>query len=593
MAKLTVLVVYLTQLFATFFVSATEISYSSENSLKVERCSRARKLLQENITKFHNRDSIFSFKSSSGYSILSAISKLLDDSYVEIASKTVNKESIRHRLWSFSPYLLFKDDEFNTIVHEILVENYPETFSLNDPRTPDKTVLMVLKYAFHEEKKIELLPRYIYLGIISFFFEMVFGKDIPVPVHSDTQIVHFLAEMVQKYDLPESLKYFYRVLRSPRKRGQFFDQANLNAKAINLLSFLSKKPSVPKQLEFYRSTLKHDNVFDHNLQNLLLSNLSSSDKSKSILADLVNIGPTISTSSFSRIRPGHDEFLKTLIDNHWFSPNLYKSFGIESNSPVINYVWSRDYNHPFSIKAFKAKIGEEVPDFFVQTNIPYILKLNMMGKVFKEYYGQIPLTKCSMYDPELFEMLVEEDLLPPIKASDYTIFRNVNEFTLNSRFMEAFIRIFQRLFNPDAPLLPLLFLGKKVKYFKDQIRGKFDLNVIYSFNQNQANPKLFTIQYSSENESRNPLFLNSDYCMNGPDKLIDVHELLGGPLNFLDILERINDPQIFDVYGITKVQEEESVTLHEELGSFNLPSPFRNIKGFMIFMILIVLIFQL
>ncbi len=340
------------------FISAASLTSETSEPKRIYY-KRARKMLLKNMTDFHNKieisplihrdDSSHNQVETVHYTVHNQAETVPDNThtYDFLVAKYLNftdllsfsatskntrlvvAKEIRFRLNYYSPYSVFEEDWFNYVVFKILEDNGLSDLTHEDPRTRDLVTLMVFKYALRDYKKLKI-PRYIHLGIISFFFEMVYGKDIRMPIVNQAQMIHFLGEMVQIYDLPETLAYFVSVLQLSKEEQltMFFENPweIYNQNAIKLLNFLSTKPSIEEHQHFYTQNRDRVETYGAAQYCLLEQRMPMMSINNESWFELLSHYIFCTSTIFDRVpEPNKLSFLR---DHYWSGPVLYRKFGL-------------------------------------------------------------------------------------------------------------------------------------------------------------------------------------------------------------------------------------------------------------------------
>lgn len=354
-------------------------------------CERACEMLVDNLAKFHGKvepsqvsryaDDWLIFNRSAEFM---DAADLLSFSVTCEKGKALVRQEIRRRLRKFNEHYVFEEDWFNALVYWVLSEYFP-CDNLSSPETKDYAALMVCKYALKERLKLNV-PNHIYFGIISFIFEAVFGKGINVPIEDEGQLVHFLGQQVQKFDLPKTLEYLSDALNASMttcvERSNLFTLPSFNRCTLNLLNFLSTKPDAAEFGAFIQTPLgySYKNVQAFLFEEGLAAPFHNPTHMNFRIIEAIGIKP-VSTAIFNRI-PNLNNSHLTRSGSDWFRPFLLKNYNLPSGDPLKDYLSSIDFDNLFSIERFKELSGNDTDlmAFVLYANIPFLLKMDIFYK---------------------------------------------------------------------------------------------------------------------------------------------------------------------------------------------------------------------
>lgn len=351
-----------------------------------ERNENAVEMLLENLTKFHS---------------YAAMKVAKEPSCINELKFSRNKdEKIRNRLNEFSPFLVFKEDWFNLIVYNIIKKNFPVEVKFDSPQAPDCLLLMAYKFSILDKRPN--IPLEIYLGILSFLFEMILGKGNYVPRRLETERAFLFGKMIQSHVLPKTSEFYYDHLRNTSDCFQYIESDRI----IRFFEFLSTKPTFEMYNNFFEQNEIRRSRFYYIYLALLeiRSDAPFSYKSKDplynhILRLLYQAGPN-AASLIKKLPEGSFQQIGKWIDSGyaWLSVETFKAFNFgaevpalaDEKDPVLVYLWSRDYEQPFDIEHFQRLINgksiEQVEMYgrkLVSSSLYFVIKLNIAIKIEK------------------------------------------------------------------------------------------------------------------------------------------------------------------------------------------------------------------
>lgn len=535
-------------------VESSKIPSDDKYHLK-KICERARHMLFTNSTNYFTEKAPPELNFSQFNYVAGYYAEYFDSSdFTSLlqVNRKANAFVLEHKkiaLHAFNSYLVFEEDWFNAVVFKIMDDNSLTYLTSDSDETKDCVILMVLKYAFRDIIKLKI-PRYIYLGIISFIFEIIFGAEIQLPINNEAQMIHFLGEMVQDNNLPKSLNYFIGILNLPfeeqKARFSCIPNQGHNADAIKLLEFLAvkPKPSFLAHLEFQNA----NNISTYeNVQDYLLAQRSVESHAEFDYNFLDRFQYKIcpcTTTLWDQILI--KDRLIAFIEFSWIGPYLYKNFNMRSEIDIKNYIWSLDYENPFSVERLE-ELGMRKwhIDVLLSANIPFILKLDLIEKITRnrsDPYKIMSFKNSPIY--EVYEMLLVEDLVPK-NLDNFYFHLCIIESKFQSKYRENYVLIFENLFPKNNPLAPLMVLGCEVKSFKEEILGKFDLNVTYEFGEFNPDDSSFShIRYTLDNT----IWVEMNLEFGIHHFLKEFKSLSGSTMTFRDILDHLNQPELFETY---------------------------------------------
>lgn len=464
------------------------VSGASVEKLHLKQLSvKAREMLLENIDKLQNGTWIeIPYFRDDGFNILGQSSKFLSSNDFSSLLST-NKENnliltqlFKFIVYQFSPYFVFEDDWFNYIVFTIMEDNFPDHLTLKSPETPDYTILMIFKYATSYYKKLKL-PRYLHLAIISFFFEAVFGIGTPLPIDNPAQMIHFLGEKLLECDLPNTHEFFTDVLRINRFIHTVNTNSEKNTSAIDLLDFLSTKPNIEDHQIYYsanQSRRSYSSVDSLLFKQRILQ--IPDDEIDSFLELIVDISPC--TKTFLNLINYNAVIEDRASHFPWIGPVLIKNIKLFSSHS--NFLLS-DQN-----------IDDSMLASYNDWVISAYYKLDVISKLLNEYRKKLSRPPIRYYEFETLEVCIIEDIIPLNASIAFNnIYNRTVRYPLPELEFHRYLFGIEHFIPKQNPLFSLLAMGEFVIYFKEQLAGKFNLDVKYSFEKDTENPHKIKVCY--------------------------------------------------------------------------------------------------
>lgn len=116
---------------------------------------------------------------------------------------------------------------------------------------------------------------------------------------------------------------------------------------------------------------------------------------------------------------------------------------MQSDDPLRNYVWSIEYNNPFSDEEFKKSSNSSLdsPEFILIMNISHILLFDIIGEIYEviPYFFKMVMG----YSYEVYEMLLAEELIH--KELSYSCLRRRPKYFLNQSTSERITVITRKI----------------------------------------------------------------------------------------------------------------------------------------------------
>lgn len=397
------------------------------------------------------------------------------------------KQVIKHILKRFGNCFAFDEDWFNEDIYRIISKNFPSNISIKSSEVYDYLELMTLKWILREEEcsANSNLPRHIYFCVISFFHEIFYGLESYLPTTENEWIASFGIK-IQKYEFPRTKKYFFNM--------KLCDSVRM------ALEFLSQKPSIQEQREFYDRNIEVLRFFEKDFlvfqQNWVSGPLSDAEAEKFLGSSFRVIG--YPEAIIKNIKASKEMFVARSPSIRFFPHNPYirglfrnSNFEIENS---YNYIFSRDLQHPFifdeilQFPDFKAQWL--FYDMMMRLKMPLIIKIDIMAKLIKsgllklhshDVISRLLFETAPFRRLPFFELLMLESPVFINFASDYRFYFN----TIERRhfYMKSSRRalIFKTQIARDNPLALIFYIGPHAEEFKALIASKFNLNVKYRF----------------------------------------------------------------------------------------------------------------
>lgn len=367
--------------------------FVSINSISETQSERITEMLLSNLAKFHKNISIcYEFESSDNKSNLESSNERAE---VEIQDDLLHNDCIKRKLSEFSPYFVFEDDWFNHVIFNILQTNFLFHAGIESPDIADRLILMALKFSTCAE--IFDLPRDIYNLILTYLFEIVFGKGTHVPNNIEAEWAFFFGSKIQSHDLPLSKDFYYNYLRETVKKERTEEETQ---DLINLFDFLSSKPTDLAHLKYYASRIPKESSQNASVFKLLLSikmkypfiNCNIDQYYDDLFRMILQVGPNCAPI-FGKVPIFADSVALKWRDScsGWFERETYELLGYEHANPIMAYALSRNYDNPFEIEHYKRLIENrsetEIKNYSYRitiSSLPLIIKTDMMQKIQKE-----------------------------------------------------------------------------------------------------------------------------------------------------------------------------------------------------------------
>lgn len=430
-------------------------------------------------------NSTFAFTGMEGLQASQLVSK-------SFASRS--NEFIRFRLRYFSPHLVFEADWFNLLVLQIIFDTFPLDARLKDPETPDYLALLTLKYILNENGTGKRAPKYVYLAILSYLHEIVFGSETRVPIKIE-HFHYFYAETVQNYPLPRTKARFFALIND---NGIY--NGELKANMNTIFEFLESRPSRDEKTRFYYThRVLVDNcgsVFKFIFKEAAFpKQIVSVEQIRSMLVDMSMIDSTVSTRVFNYIRKTENlsRKLKSIENNRFFKWIFHElEFPHNPVREYIRYAKSIDHNNPFHLSTLLELLGNySIHQCFydiAEARIPYHYKLDILTKILQsgllklnDYNGTMAFfIAYHTHDSTLgfFELLCRESPTLINLKNYYSGGRNLIE-RFNERDFATLIETQTSFTNP----LPSIFFYNSCSKTHPSLKSKFvyNLSVLYRF----------------------------------------------------------------------------------------------------------------
>lgn len=418
-------------------------------------------------------------------------------------TERLKRHVIRSKLILFGNSFVFEQDWFNQDIYKFIKKHFPPNISIKRPEIYDHLELMTLKWILDEEQ-IEL-PRHIYFSVISFFHEIVFGLEAYVPISEDEWIASFGIK-IQKYDLPLTKEFFFALHEK--------SQTRVSRNTIMALEFLSQKPSIEEQKEFYNQNehlLRYFHQFFLIFRQKWTTGPLSNEEARDFLvpipsiigypeAIIKNIKNPEQLSKFFKYRKSYSRIRKSIkfektnvrsLPINPFSRGLFRNSNFEVSN-AFTYLWSRDLFNPFVLEEAQQFEDFDAFDLFFETvamKMPLILQFDILAKLLRS--GLMKLNEFSESSRALlnhafelhlpiFELLMLESptLINFVSPHGYNGSKFEDGLYMRKTRMALF---FETQIALDNPLAVILLLGTLAERYKDLIVGKFNLDVKYQF----------------------------------------------------------------------------------------------------------------
>lgn len=399
---------------------------------------------------------------------------------------------IRYKMSLFSPHTVFEADWFNFLLHQIVFEAFPLEACLRDPQAPDYLALLTLKFVIKEHKAGKDIPEYVYLSILAYLYEIVYGPGSQVPTDF-LQFTYFYAEKVQQLLLPHTKARLYAYIS---------EIIFVNNDIIKHLDFLETRPDYQEMVQYYDSRSDNINISSIALRVIfqvsrIREPITNSYQANSILKELNLIGPVASTRVFQYLPISDGNLAK----NWQHMPNWFNHLLTGNPKELAKYLLSIDHSNPFDLSVFLELANQEnVPiqkafADIVHMRLPFHRKIDILTKLLKS--GVVELNKYNVHLSRLINPMANSEKSPIFEL----IFRESSTIINIKNYFEHYSKSFFRMspkdyemiidtqLQPENPISLLFLFNMNFFNLCDYItaKHKFNLNVRYHFEGDISN----------------------------------------------------------------------------------------------------------
>jgi len=350
---------------------------------------------------------------------------------------------------------------------------------------------MTLKYIL-EGYKFTRVPRYIFLAVLSFIHETVYGFGTCVPETEDEWIFYFSIRM-QKYDMLLSLEYLLSILS---ERSQTRSVLN----TIKMISFLADKPDISTLQKFMAS--ENGNIrknfglgFDLVFKTLLINFDESVVNGLGKMIQDIEFSKFFAKELIVKLHVRNSERLLTLANSPRFKGSWVAHFIRQisrSNPPTdgISYILSRSYLRPFSIEEllqFPSFDSKELACDVLKLKMPFLLQFDILSKMLRSGILEMHLAPQSVnsnffHNSVISKLPIYELIFDEAPPGPFNFFDQIG-YAKNSANLDNFSdsQLKRTLERFDDPLGVVFFLGTLIEKFNSDLGSSFDLNVKYHF----------------------------------------------------------------------------------------------------------------
>ena len=434
---------------------------------------------------------------------------------------TDSSQEICEQLSNFSPYLVFKEDCINKLMHSFILEYFSEVRNLNDLKLFDAFEVVSINFIRKEFDDTMISDDMMFL-ILSFFHEMIYGIDETLPTSVDQWKIIFVQKLLVR-DMPEAADYYMflfneKLIRKLRiitdeRSSVLYDQvekiitffrSNSNCNKCNLLKyydeFIQNNEDVSNyapELKFAIKLLLHETLVPFNVKDMiqffedLITNFSFS---QSFLDHFHCV------SSYLNIEFKFKQSIK--LKEVRMMKAIYKKLHLDSYQEYMKYLWTRDTLNPFDLNYFldlNSNCNTKISiHSIIKFNNPGLVHLNIFNQLIQttKYNFQVINRPQNSLQLELFSSWTSSIYLKIFLAQ---VSSPINMFVLleketvstdrecwhifNFDFVKIdHVKIFIENFKIYDDPLPLLFVNIDfLRQLQPLIVDKFNLKNYYKF----------------------------------------------------------------------------------------------------------------
>lgn len=444
-------------------------------------------------------------------------------------SHKAKKHAIKAILSEINEYFVFEENWFNELFYSVIISRIPPGIKSTDPRIHDHLMLLAVDYIENSLVDTLKIPKTLHLAIISFIYNIVYGLNEVVPLTFDNWIYN-LGEKVQKYSLPQSLKYL-----------DDYERARDHPYYHEIIEFIALNCREPKDFEKYPLVGDVFNTENPEIgkavvmlfKNALIKDKLNVQESMRILGNLEEY-PGYPVELLEKIS-WNQEVKSMVIDSPnyyvaWFFRDLFRISGDEVTDS-LTYMWSCDFSKPFSIEE-----AQKYPDFnpakllikLSYAKMPFLLQYDIISKFFDA--DLIP-SKALRISTDLNWHAFEITLIESKHNLSIVDLRECAKYF--TRHFEYASLFFKTRISQNNPLTVIFLFDYDRSFdFKSLIAKKnFNFNVAYKNDFDLSDNLRFKERYFYD-DTKEPIF------------------------SFRQILAKIDDPFLYDQFGLTKPEDQ-------------------------------------
>lgn len=120
--------------------------------------------------------------------------------------------AVSQKLRLFNPHFATEDSLVNNLLLAVLSEHFKDSTNLRSSSIQDELQLLILKYIY-DQLSFNVIPKNIYLYIIVFINEAVFGVEATVPLNREQVKIDFVRRL-RTFNLPKCFEFFQAIERT-------------------------------------------------------------------------------------------------------------------------------------------------------------------------------------------------------------------------------------------------------------------------------------------------------------------------------------------------------------------------------------------